>query len=237
MSPTVSQNISMVFEVGTAIKLIKKGIEELNKLDASNDFYHLPVLLLSSGTERLLKCILLLDCLEQDGEYKSRYIDDFEGSKGHDIKWFLSEVIKIGNESKSLKSRPATKLDLHYLKHDKELKKLTRLFTEFGMGKRYWDLNNILDKNKQGDYDPGQGFNEVKRDFIQFLDLDDDMPLEKSLPLIYKEIAISIEKITRALCRFFTLGDLGDGAKVYTGVINEFLFLKDDDLGKMEYLN
>ena len=56
-------------ELTTSIKLIKLGFGELQNLSMGNDFYYLPLQLLSSGFERLMKCYICFGHFEKEGCY------------------------------------------------------------------------------------------------------------------------------------------------------------------------
>ena len=60
ISSKTLKKISLINEVETAINLLKKGMAELQQISGANDFYHTPILLLSSGFERLIKCLICL---------------------------------------------------------------------------------------------------------------------------------------------------------------------------------
>jgi len=56
----ILKEFSIDDELRTSIKLIELGFGEFQNLDMTNDFYHLPFQLLSSGFERLMKCHICL---------------------------------------------------------------------------------------------------------------------------------------------------------------------------------
>ena len=61
-------------ELLVAIRLLKCGLRELNKLNSEHDFYHLPIQLLASGFERLMKTVICCHTLETSGEFPDRNI-------------------------------------------------------------------------------------------------------------------------------------------------------------------
>lgn len=72
MPPSLQQKLAIDQELLNAIRLIQAGFGQLQNLDAANDFYHLPLLTLSSGFERFMKVILCLRILEKTGEFPGR---------------------------------------------------------------------------------------------------------------------------------------------------------------------
>lgn len=69
MPPDVIQNIRLLDEVDISARLIKKGFSELQQINGGNDFYHPPILLISSNFERLMKCIICYWELKTNGNY------------------------------------------------------------------------------------------------------------------------------------------------------------------------
>lgn len=59
-------------ELRTAFGLLKHGLASLQAIDAANDFYQLPLLLLASGSERLCKCVLILKHEGEHDEFPSQ---------------------------------------------------------------------------------------------------------------------------------------------------------------------
>ena len=51
------------------MRLLKTGLRELNRMDGSTDFFHLPILLLASGFERMMKTVICCHYLESTGEF------------------------------------------------------------------------------------------------------------------------------------------------------------------------
>jgi len=93
LAPNTSQIIAIDQELLTAVRLIKCGFGQLQQMDGANDFYHLPLLALSSGFERYLKVILCFRHLERTGEFPDS--DGLpRGSKGHDLELLLERVRK-----------------------------------------------------------------------------------------------------------------------------------------------
>jgi hypothetical protein len=66
MSNTTLRKICLLNEVDASIKLLKKGMSDLQNISAKNDFYHAPILMLSSGYERLIKCLLCLALMDKE---------------------------------------------------------------------------------------------------------------------------------------------------------------------------
>ena len=52
------RNMAVVIEIENAIKFLRNGLAEIQKISAANDFYDPPLIYLASGLERLFKEIL-----------------------------------------------------------------------------------------------------------------------------------------------------------------------------------
>jgi len=234
------QWFSLDEEVHTSIRLLQLGIKELNEISFANDFYHLPLLLLSSGFERLMKCMICLKYLDENGQFPT-----FEEIKafGHDLIHLRGKVLSYCISKKIADESPATKQDYIFMTEDKRLEKLIKILSDFGKNARYHNLDVIGGKNnplsdtkarleefeiqlmKEKYTNSPKKFEELLSDPNK----NDDLYEE-----IYAIIIPKIQRFARALVRQFTLGDLGKEAKKYTGLIKPFLFLMDQDLGKVK---
>ena len=119
--PTTSQEFFIGEELLTAIRLLKCGLRELNKMDGTTDFYHLPIQLLASGFERLMKTIVCCHHLETTGEFPKRSIFP-RGKKGHDLIHLLDMITKQCYSDDYIKKIPAAKNDINFLRNDLRLR-------------------------------------------------------------------------------------------------------------------
>ena len=233
----MNKNIFLIDEVQSSIDLIKEGICKLKKIDADIYTNPIPLLLLSSGFERLCKCIICLQYYHTKGKYPS--INFIRDNFNHDLKKLLSHIRKelknIDYDTKNV----ALKRDMDFIDSNDNLKKFNELLSDYGEGARYYNLDMITSVNSKykkpeeviselEDIILGQNpsikalQNDVKHtnDFIQKLN---------------NELIIILEKYARALCRPFTFAELGNLAGSMSGTINDFLFLMDSDLGNTKY--
>jgi len=67
--PTTLQRVMIGEELLSAMRLLKTGLRELNRTNDRTDFYHIPMLLLSSGLERLMKVLICCHYLETTGTF------------------------------------------------------------------------------------------------------------------------------------------------------------------------
>lgn len=226
-------------ELQTSIKLLQLGLGELQKINMSNEFYHLPFLLLSSGFERLMKCMICFKYLEDKGRFPS--LDEIKGrTNGHDLFFLKEKVISDCISKNTVIKRQATKDDYDYISNDSDLNKLIEMLSEFGQYARYYNFDIVTGKQNPAP-DVKQRWEQYEFELIK----DDNSLLSflsgNKLDEVYKEINRKIisklERFARALARQFTLGDLGQEARKYTGTILPFLNLRDDELGQTDYHN
>lgn len=127
------------------------------------------------------------------------------------------------------RSCEAAEKDIDYIKNDEYIKRLLGILTEFGIGSRYYNLN-LLFREESLWSDP-----EEKLERIGATREDSVKDVDEIIAQINKEMIIGFEKLTRALARILTLGNLGDFAKVMGNEFYDFLVIKDNELGEKDY--
>ena len=83
---------ALMRELGIATQLITLGFQELQRLDLANDRFHVPMLLLASGSERLLKATICLRIHEEEGKYPTQFPWP-RGRGGHNLVPLLEMVL------------------------------------------------------------------------------------------------------------------------------------------------
>lgn len=84
----------MLKEVETSVKLLKKGMGDLQNISGANDFYYAPILLLSSGYERLIKCLLCLAFMDENMNFNETPYDP-KGREGHNLDRLLKKLLAV----------------------------------------------------------------------------------------------------------------------------------------------
>ena len=105
------RNMAVVIEIENAIKFLRNGLAEIQKISAANDFYDPPLIYLAGGLERLFKSMLCLNFKEKNGRLPN-YRELMEGKNGHDIEFLKSKVEKICIPI----SRPFAQMDYEIIK-------------------------------------------------------------------------------------------------------------------------
>jgi hypothetical protein len=223
--PSLKQKVAMSEEVRTAIRLIDEGLAALQRITGSNDFYHLPMLLLAGGYERLMKCLLCLAHLARRGRFpKFEYIK----TPGHNLPALLSMLVDEVFLPGYANSRVAAQDDLRFLRGDARLGQLIDLVSQFAQSARYHDLDVIVGGPSKDDDPPKRTWDEIEQAVLHDLGLEkghEAGKLDEVYRQLIRELVIRFERFTRALCRLFTLADLGPLAGAQTGAIRRFLFL------------
>lgn len=233
------RKICLLMEVETSIKLLKKGMGDLQRISGANDFYHAPILLLSSGYERLIKCLLCLALMDDAGFFQSIPYEKFK-RKGHDIEYLLHKLLSICSKKEYSSKFVAAKTDIDFLSDDKRLRKIITLLSEFAQGGRYYNLDIVVDGSSSYK-NPSDVWEELETSIIKDKGDFKTKINERDIGALYEEVnrelVITLEKFTRVLARLFTKADFGDFARQVSPLVYDYLMLRDNDLGKRDYRN
>lgn len=231
---TIYKKLAALAEVETATKLIKQGLREIQALNGGNDFFHLPLLLLSNGFERLLKCLLCLECIGNDWEATIKPFS-IKSGKGHNLTYLLEEIIKLCEGKKYSSKFPAAENDIEFLKHDSAFRNILDLLSDFGLGDRYYNID-IITKGESKYNNPSEKWTDIEltiKNNSKELNYNNDS--DQIISEINKKLVIIFEKFARALSRLFFHGEFGEFAKQASSPVLDFVVLSDDKLGTKEY--
>ena len=224
-------------ELNASFKLIKLGFGEFQNLDSINDFYHLPFQLLSSGLERLMKCFICLGYYEVHNEYPdSKYLKNCGGRNGHDLNELKNNILFNYFKTQEI---PVLEIDKKFIKEDTDLKELIYLLSEFGKYARYHNLDIITSAIKPS-IDVKRLWEKYETDIVlsdsNLLEKLSDFEYEKEVHSFVTQFIISkLEIFIRGISRQFTLGQLGEKAQQFSTVYYDFILLKDDKIGTIDY--
>jgi len=231
----LKQEMALTLEIETAVKLLRTGLAELQCIDGANDFYHLPFLLLSSGFERLMKCMICLKRRNDTGNYPAT-----NELKTHDLMDLKNCILSKCISKTTAFRREATKEDYHFMTADADFQRLLGILSLFGEFARYYNLD-VVTGSTQPTVDAKDRWEKYEQDLVnKHAELPNLCQDANRIDDFYREInriiVSKLERFARALARQFTLGDLGPKAKSHTGTIGCFLFLTDDGLGRQDYM-
>lgn len=224
-------------ELTSSFKLIKLGFGEFQNLDFTNDFYHLPFQLLSSGLERLMKCYICLGYFEKHEKYpESKFLKKCGGRNGHDLIELKNTIISEYFNSNKI---PVLITDRQFLKTDNDLEKLIYLLSEFGKYARYHNLDIVTSATK-----PSIDVENLWKKYEDSIVLDNPILLKKLTDIenknevhhfVTQHIIKKLELFVRAISRQFTLGKLGAKALRFSGIYYDFILLRDNKIGTVDY--
>jgi hypothetical protein len=236
--PSALQKILIGEELLTAMRLLKTGLRELNRMKGSTDFFHLPILLLASGFERMMKTVVCCHHLKETGEFPKRSVFQ-KGRRGHDLVVLLKHITQGCFSDDYLARIPAAKADIEFLRNDPELSTIIQILSDFGQSARYYNLNVVLAEPDSGP-SPDDEWQKLEMEVLQkdrswTSRIEDPKQSDAIHGQINRELTVRCEKLARALARLFTIGGLGSQAKQISPHTYHFLSLRDDQLGKTDY--
>lgn len=224
---------SLGLEVESAITLLKSGLGHLQRTDPLEELVApVPLVLLSQGLERLTKCLLVFDIMVRE----ERFPRPGEIPPRHDLVLLLGRVIDRVFDAEYL-ARPAAREDYEFLTQDEVLRSIVQALSDLGDASvRYYHLNVVL-----GSVGKGSAPEEVwRRVESNVFDKEFYSIFRRGAPrdpdkVMKPAIVGRIERLIRALARLFTLSGLAPESRLETAVIGDFLYLKDEDLGRRKY--
>ena len=162
----------------------------------------------------------------------------FKGREGHNLVSLLQRLTDGLITRNYHKKFPAAKTDIDFLTNNKHLREIIQIFSNFGQGARYHNIDILLSQVRKYS-STSDAWNRLENSLVNFTELckegiEPENVVKAINELAYK-LVIIIERFVRALCRLLTLGDLGKLAKSTSVHVNIFLSLSDSDLGKNKY--
>lgn len=129
--------------------------------------------------------------------------------------------------------------DQAFLTSDSLLQEVLACLSHYGKGGRYHDLDVICSKQQIGD-SPESVWQRLEMSIVE-----GEPALKKLLidpragNVLYRKLnrkfQVVLERFIRALCHLFTLGPISEEGKRFTGILGNFLFLRNEDLGSRDY--
>lgn len=221
----VVKNISIIFELETSIKYLKRGLKELSQITPENDFYHPVFIFLSGGLERLLKVVVTLNFYEVHGRYPSFVELMPKNQNGHDLEYLLKQFRPLF--FKGVNDEFFDDYNLIYNDHLTSL--IVKPLSEFGKYGRYYNFDSVL--GKTGHFDPKRNWESMETRFFKekygekfFLEL---MQKKEGVSQFYQmatpALIEKLNSIIRAICRQFMHGTFSSKSKQFVFQIEDFL--------------
>ena len=226
----MNQMITLQQEFDLSFKLLRRGLGELQNIDYANDFYFMPLLLLSQGIERFLKSYIIAYKIEKE---ENLLFD--EELRTHDLLKLLDFIRKkyyaVGPRDIDIK-------DEQYLSRNAHLKRVLAILSDFGKNGRYYNINYLIDPKS---ISPILEWEKLERDLSSLTEKEwfkpkDIEELNKYYKKVTNEVVIIIEKFLSILSRQHIFGN---ESNVFRGVtMPNFAFFEcmyDGDYGKTDY--
>ena len=232
----IEKTLAVVAEVEASFKFITEGLKSLKVQKSIIQNNHVPLQLLASGIERIIKILLLLKDKHLEGNFpklqktreRFRHYDN-----GHGIEKMLDELIEYSNSVDLMKRIPMVVEDMEYLEIDPNFRTFIKIITNFSIQQRYYYIDTIVSESTDESLNAFQAFRKFIYSFKENVDTN-QMTYEQEEEFGIKSTIICIEKGVRAISRFFTHG-LGDLGRMYYDNFSNFILLRDEKLGLLEY--
>lgn len=225
-------------EVRISFRLVKAGLREINRIQPGNDFYHPPILFLSTGIERILKCMICMNFRELNNRWPvSRDNLWPRGAKGHDLIELRMKVQEFCIELPGEKHRD----DYHVLTADTQIDQLLKVLSDYGTGGRYFNLDQLMDRRDDGHEDPARSYDQLCADLAlathgdEILRLIGTSEAHRAYKMMNAAIMSLVEKFVRALARQFVFGSFYRNSRRYLSDLDPFYKIEDHQLGKLNY--
>ena len=226
----IDQMTTLQQEFDLSFKLLRRGLGELQEIDYANDFYFLPLLLLSQGIERFLKSYIIAYKMEDEEN------ELFDGKlKIHD----LIDLLNIVKENFFLAgNREVDIQDEQFLSESVHLKRVLTILSDFGKNGRYYNINRLIEPQSVS---PILEWEKLERELGCLTDEEWFKPKEveevnKYYQKVTSEIIIIIERFLSILSRQYIFGKKSN---VFLGAtMSNFSFFEcmyEGDYGKTDY--
>ena len=225
---------SLIEEFETANKLIRLGFGELQNINLDNDFYFLPLQLLSQGFERFMKAYVCAGYIEK---YEILPDSQYLVKIGHDLERLLIEIkMNYYIHYKSIQFEQ----DWLLINDNVDLKELLFILSEFGKLARYYNFDFITGNSKIG-INPKESWknfeNRIKPINEQRMAKLMNHDVERE---VYQEITNYIinifEKFIASLSRQIVWGTLGQlGKQLTASSFFDYGTWYEKDFGKTDY--
>lgn len=234
MSSDINKTIALDKELYNAVRLIRAGLGQLQSLDRINDFYHLPILSLASGFERLMKVILCFRAYEVTGEYPT----PAHIPKSHDLELLLNKIKSECNLENCRGNLSIVWNDLAFAESN-ESASFLKILSDFGQWARYYDLDAVLGKPTQAE-DPAHRWEALESSVIKdredlMVEIKASSSTNRHIEEANKIVVSKLERFARALAYLFVKDCIGTEAKRHSSYVDWFFNLSDEQLGKTSY--
>jgi hypothetical protein len=229
----------MAKELCRGFKCIKRGLGEIDLINPVNDFYEPTLFFLSTGMERILKCMFCISHKAQHGRYPTSKEQPWKiCRKGHDLIYLKELVTQGGMPPDSAEAR----MDHEFLENDRQLLKLLSILSAYGIKDRYFDLDTVVqDHAHVDDNSPTDRFDRFQSELADsvygtiYTELADFSTQDLAFQKMNSATKALVERFARALTRQFIYQDFRTIWLHRDEYLAPFHELQDSELGKTRY--
>lgn len=180
---------------------------------------------MANGTERLLKSCLLINYLNENGDYPPKSLWD-KGKKGHDIILLLEKFKQLPILDKYSNTCALAAAEIDFLRNNKLIHKILNVLRDYGQSGRYYNLDFLSDPRNTSIEDPVKKWLTIESEVFQKT-LNNNAPdlvnaskdaREKTYSKIEKTIKIFMGVFSKLLIN----GYLGEFGRQLTGFFTKF---------------
>ncbi|WP_426330057.1 hypothetical protein [Pedobacter sp. R-06] len=229
--------IAVQEEIKASFQFVVIGMQNIKSLNSTVSNNHVVLQLLSSGFERLIKILILIKEKHKNGTFpRQQFGDRFfkDNGGGHGIDQMLTILLEYGNGIDAMMKNTVVVEDLEYLEKDRDFLELIRILTKFSISQRYFYIDTLIMEKRNTKMNPFEAFGDFLYSLLNESE-NGSLSEQEADAIVFTRAVSCIERGLRAISRFFIFGfeDLG---KTYYDDFSAFILLKDEDLGKMKYV-
>jgi len=212
LTPEMSSRIYLLLELNVSIQVIETGLAVQQQSQSAERF--VPLLLLSTGLERLMKIILSLHTLKTQGRFlTNQELKDLN----HKLIKLRDDIVNGCFSPQYLKGQTG-KEDWKFLQDDDLVNRMLRVLSDFAQRDRYAYLDGTANP---------EGFSQSPERCWDGL-TDNSTRSDSSL-------VICVERLVRALLRLLVENGLEAEAQVHSPRAHIFLEISTKHLGERKY--
>ncbi len=234
MDTAAIQKISLFQELDLAVEAAKSGLALIQSIEPGKVPVFLAFLVLSTSLERILKIILGMRLLTDEGRFLTK--DELQKQYGHNVRKLTEAVLEKCFDGEKT-SPPIRKDDYCYLKSNDLLNAILAHLSEFAVRDRYVYMNGIIEPSSLGKW-LGTRWQEIEQIIIpceEAVAYLGEAQQEKYTARISSELVVCIEQFIGALGRCVTYGEMNSDAKSAGTVLYSFVMLRKEQLGTTKY--
>ncbi len=233
MTDSPLKKISLIQELDLAVETVKSGLSLVQSIQPYRTPVFLIFLVLSTGLERIMKIVLGMRLLTDEGRFLSR--DELQ-RYGHNLRK-LAEAVLDRCFNGEATTPPIRRDDYLYIRNDELLNTLLCQLSEFAVRDRYVYMNGIVEPESLGTW-LGDRWGQIENVVIppgEAVKYFQDGKEEEYKNWISLSLTICVEKLLGGLGRSITLGDMNKEANSAGTLLYDFVLIREKEFGAKKY--